>query len=115
MRFTFSANASSLPECIFSELLKLSVPIHLSGFWQLCFAIYLFSADPAQSMCDELYPAVAKAVGNYDWRAIEYSMRRAICAAWNRRDPDIWEQYFPGSRKAPSNKQFIATLAMRIK
>lgn len=103
------------PACIFQDLGKLKVPVYLSGYRQLCVAIYLFSKDPTQPMCNELYPAVAKSLGYYDWRAIEYSIRRVILTAWKHQDPDVWNAYFPGIHKAPSNKQFIATLAMRIK
>lgn len=104
-----------VPECVVHDLCKLNVPIYLTGYRQLCVAIPIFAKDITQTMCNELYPAVAKAIGYYDWRSIEFSIRRAIVAAWERRDPDVWEEYFPGFTKVPTNKQFIATLAMRIK
>ena len=103
------------PESVLLALGRLNVPVYLVGYHQLCVAITLFAKDITQPLCGELYPAVAKALGYVDWRAIEYSIRRVILAAWERRDPEVWEEYFPGAHKAPSNKQFIATLAMRIK
>ena len=66
-------------------------------------------------MCNELYPAVTKALGYVDWRAVEFAIRRTILSAWGQRDAEIWEKYFPGATKVPTNKQFIATLAQRIK
>lgn len=105
-----SLNAESITQA----LLQLNIPVYLSGYRQLCIAISLFADDPGQSMCNELYPAVARALGYIDWRAIEFSIRRAILIGWEHRDVVTWEAYFPGIPKAPSNKQFIATLAQRI-
>jgi len=104
-----------VPESVLLDLGRLNVPVYLVGYHQLCVAITLFAKDIMQPMCGELYPAVAKALGYTDWRAIEYSIRRVILAAWDRRNPEVWEEYFPGGQRAPSNKQLIATLAMRIK
>jgi hypothetical protein len=50
-----------------------------------------------------------------DWRAVEFAIRKTILSAWENRDPEKWEVYFPGITKAPTNKQFVATLAQRIK
>ena len=104
-----------IPESVICDLMRLRIPVHLTGYRQLCVAILLFSKDPGQILCGELYPAVAKALGYADWRAIEYSIRRVILCAWAQRNSEVWEEFFPGVRKPPSNKQFIATLAMRIK
>ncbi|MBQ6852078.1 MAG: sporulation initiation factor Spo0A C-terminal domain-containing protein [Oscillospiraceae bacterium] len=92
-------------------LLELSIPAHRMGYLQLCIAIPAFAGNKQQSMAKELYPSVADAVGCLDWRAVEHAIRTVIADAWKRRNPEIWAQYFPGSQRAPSNKQFIATLA----
>ena len=105
----------AVPEQVLYALRQLSVPVHLSGYRCLCVAIPKFALDISQSMCGELYPAVAKELEYMDWRAVEFAVRRAILAAWEHRDGEVWEEYFPGITKAPSNKQFIATLAQRIK
>ena len=105
----------TVPQALQQALLSLSIPVHLTGFRLLCIATVLFAADPDQCMCTQLYPAVAQTLGYMDWRAIEYAIRRAILAGWKHRDTDTWARYFPGLRRAPSNKQFIATLAMYIK
>ena len=104
-----------VPEQVLSDLQKLNVPVHLSGFRCLCVAVPLFAGDISQSMCSELYPAVAKALGYVDWRAVEFAIRRTILWAWEHRDEAIWAEYFPGLTKVPTNKHFIATLAQRIK
>lgn len=115
MELTVTAFFPAIPEQTLYDLRKLNVPMYLSGCRCLCVAIPQFAQDISQSMCNELYPAVAKALGYMDWRAVEFAIRRAILAAWEHRDTDIWNEYFPGTTKVPTNKQFIATLAQRIK
>ena len=115
MEITAMTSLPAVPEQVLYDLRKLNVPIHLSGHRQLCVAIPKFAEDIAQPMCGELYPAVAKTFGLMDWRAIEFSIRRAIPSGWEHGCPDVWNDYFPGICKAPTNKQFIATLSMRIK
>lgn len=105
----------AVPEQVLFDLRQLNTPVYLSGYRCLCIAIPIFAGDISQSMCSELYPAVAKKLGYMDWRAVEFAIRRVIYAAWKYRDPVVWEAYFSGTGKAPSNKQFIATLAQRIK
>lgn len=105
----------AVPEQVLYDLRQLNVPVHLAGYRCLCIAIPRFALDIAQSMCNELYPAVAKELGYVDWRAVEFAIRRAIFSAWEHRDAEIWNVYFPGITKAPTNKHFIATLAQRIK
>lgn len=105
----------AIPEQVLCDLRKLNIPMHLSGYRCLCVAIPLFAQDISQSMCNELYPAVAKELGYMDWRAVEFAMRRTILSAWKHRDTHIWNECFPGIAKAPTNKRFIATLAQRIK
>lgn len=115
MEPTVTMSASATSAQVLHDLWRLSVPVHLSGHQCLCVAIPKFATNISQLMCGELYPAVAKELGYVDWRAVEFAIRRVIQAAWTHRDPEIWNEYFSGSTKAPSNKQFIATLAQRIK
>ena len=115
MEMTANLKLPTVPECVVYDLGRLNIPVYLSGYRQLCVAIPLFAVDDTQTMCTDLYPAVAKVLGHVDWRAVEYSIRRVILAAWKHRDPEVWEAYFPGFQKAPSNKQFIATLAQRMR
>ena len=82
MNGTTNTILSTVPEQVLYDLRQLNVPIHLSGHRQLCIAISKFAEDITQSMCGEVYPAVAKAFGHMDWRAVEFSIRRAILAAW---------------------------------
>lgn len=115
MNGTAATILAAVPEQVLYDLRRLNVPVHLSGYSQLCIAISKFSDDITQPVCGELYPAVANTFGHMDWRAVEFSIRRSILAAWKHRDPEVWCQYFPRITKVPSNKVFIATLAQRIK
>lgn len=115
MELTTTAFFPAVSEQVLFDLRQLSTPVYLSGYRCLCVAIPIFAQDISQSMCNELYPAVAKKLGYMDWRAVEFAIRRTILAAWTHRDPENWDIYFPGATKAPTNKQFIATLAQRIK
>ena len=105
----------AVPEQVLVDLRQLSTPVHLSGYRCLYVAIPTFAQDISQSMCNELYPTVAKELGYMDWRAVEFAIRRTILSAWRHGDPKNWEKYFPGITKTPTNKQFIANLAQRIK
>ena len=98
-----------------SMIHELGFYAHHYGYMRLCVTVPCFARDPLQSLVKDVYPYVAAYFDESDWRAIEQSIRYAILDAWERRDPVVWEKYFPNLRKAPSNKQFIATLAMRFK
>lgn len=96
-------------------LSELGIPTHKNGYEQLLTAVPLYAQDRRQSLSKELYPSVAKAFGYRDWKAIEHSIRSVITAAWNHRDPIVWQRYFPGTHSQPSNKTFLAVLADRLR
>ena len=89
------------------------------GFEYLRKAIEMNLAESNLAMTKELYSAVSK---NYDglgiWAPVEQAIRRAIQAAWNGRDEETWDLFFPPHRgkkaKCPSNKEFIARIACII-
>lgn len=94
---------------------ELGIAIHRHGYNQLQVAIPHFAQDVTQSLTKDLYPYVGEQLGGFDRRAVERSIRCVIIDSWLRRNPDTWNKYFPEATKSPSNKQFIATLAERIK
>ena len=94
-------------------LLDLGFQPHLLGFRQLCIAIDRFALGDIQSMSKELYPFVA-VESDTTLTSVEHSVRYAITDAWSRRDPQAWARYFPDPDHAPSNKEFIATLATNL-
>ncbi len=91
------------------QLLKL--PNERDGFQQLRLAIPLFAQDPSLRLSKELYPEVARLFGASGEKTVERSIRATIKDAWKIRDAALWERYFPGFRKCPTNKQFIACIA----
>ena len=113
-----SRPADAPPKTTADILLRLKIPAERDGFTQLRVGVPIFAADPAQRLSKELYPAIAKICGNGTSQQVEHSIRTAIEAGWNNGDRELWEQYFPagsaGSRKCPSNKTFISTLAAII-
>lgn len=109
---TIQTLPTTAPERTVSHILhELGLPVHRIGYKQLCLAIVLYSQNDIQSLSKELYPAVAAHFGYTDWRPVEHAIRLAIYHAWSIRVPGLWEQYFTGTTKPPSNKQFIATIA----
>ena len=94
---------------------ELALPIHRRGYACLCIGIPRFAQDHSQSLSKELYPFIAECFGYSDWHALESAVRDVILTAWEHRDPAVWEKYFPNQSRVPGSKQFIATLAERIR
>lgn len=94
---------------------ELRFGVHRLGYKQLLLLIPYYALDDNQSFTKELYPYAANHFGYAAWQPIEHTVRDAISNAWERRDPMVWEKLFPGMKRPPSNKQFIATIAERIK
>ncbi len=82
-----------------------------TGYKALCVAIPKYAQNNTLSMTKELYPSLRKQFGYESPSAIERPIRYAISEAWEHGRANVWEQYFPGAEKAPSNSIFIATLA----
>lgn len=83
------------------------------GEKELRVAIPLLAQDMDQKISAELYPAVAKICGS-TIPAVEKVMKRTIVNAWNHRDPEIWEEYFPHRKRYPTNKVFLCALAQKL-
>ena len=97
-----------------SMLHELGLGVHRLGYTHLTLAVPLYAKDMTQSLSKEIYPHIARCFGYPDWHCVERSVRTAILDAWDRRNPETWERYFPEETKAPTNKKFIATLAERL-
>lgn len=115
MIITPEEQVRTLYEPTISMLHELQIGIHRLGYKQLTIAVPCFALDDSQSLTKELYPYVACYFGYTDWHPVEHSIRTAILDAWEHRNPEVWEQYFPNQKKPPSNKQFLAVLAERLK
>lgn len=99
-------------------LLTLNISTKRRGFRYLETAITLFEQDPGQSVTKVLYPAVAKLCG-CSGVSVERAVRAAIHCAWECRDEKVWRLYFrpcrDGSVPRPTNTEFIAILAERLR
>lgn len=91
----------------------LGISPRTSGGKQLRVGIPLYAQDPRQKLKYQLYPAIAAICDTTD-NGVERMIRRTIEDAWNTRKPDIWLEYFPNSKRCPSNKLFISTLADKL-
>lgn len=107
--------ATTSQELTRQMLHALGIPTKLVGYQFLCLGIPSFSQNDMQSMTKELYPLIGKQFGYVSWCGVERAIRSAISEAWEHGDPDVWNQYFPGCTKAPSNMVFITTLAEHLK
>lgn len=98
---------------------SLGFPTHLDGYKQLCIGIPMFAEDPQKRLSKELYPAIAREIGGRDGRSVEHSIRKAIEAAWKRRNRLVWAKYFTpksgGDIACPTNKEFICRMAELLK
>ena len=97
-----------------SIIRELRIPVHRIGYSLLCAAIPYYRADVTRSLSKEVYPYAAERFGCVNEQAVEQAIRAVIRTAFTLGDKDAWERYFPGIRKAPTNKQFIATVAQRL-
>lgn len=99
---------------ISAALLNLGFAASLKGYACLREAVLLMMEDPGQSITKELYPEVGKRTGGNRVQT-EHAIRSAIAKTWEKRDPGVWDAYFPpkagGVSKCPTNKEFICRLA----
>lgn len=97
-----------------AHLRALGFRTHRDGYRQLCVGVPLFAQNPRMLLSKELYPAIGALFRLPDCRTVEHSIRKAITDAWLRREPAIWEKYFPGAKKPPNNKAFLCRMIEMI-
>lgn len=93
-----------------AHLLRLRLSPRLLGFSYISEGVRRLSGNPQLRITKELYPDLARQFGTTP-EAVEQAIRSCIRDAWLRRDPKIWDRYFPGCVKCPANREFMATLA----
>ena len=97
------------------HLRLLGIPVHRDGYRQLKVCIPLFAQDPSQNLTKEVFRDAAMLLGYDNDKQLERSIRGVIRDAWEVRDRQIWEDYFPpngrGETHCPESKEFIARLA----
>lgn len=100
-------------------LFDLNVQPSCEGFGYLRKAVEMELGSPARTVTKGVYPMISFIYdGNDSWKPVEQAIRRAVKAAWNERDEEIWNLFFPPRKgkkpKCPSNKEFIARIACII-
>ncbi len=104
-----------------SKLLhSLGVPSHIKGYQYIRESIYMMytSKEMLGGITKEIYPEIAN---RFDTTAsrVERAIRHAIEVSWTRGDYELMEEIFGHSvdydRAKPTNSEFIATLADRLK
>lgn len=99
---------------------EIGVPAHIKGYHYLREGIVLAVRNISliNSVTKELYPAIAKKFGSTPSR-VERAIRHSIEVAWDRGDVDVLNSYFgytiQNSRGKPTNSEFIAMIADRIR
>jgi len=114
------AEKQKLESAVTGTLHKLGVNANIKGYLYLRTAIMLYAEKTSEmsAVTKALYPAVAKIYGTTP-SCVERAMRHAIKSAWERGDLDTLSLYFGNTvkngRGKPTNSEFIAMIADRIK
>ena len=99
---------------------SLGVPSHIKGYEYIREGIGLLYNKPSilGAITKEMYPEIA---GKYNTTSsrVERAIRHAIEISWSRGDYDLMEDLFGNSvdvdRSKPTNSEFIATLADKLR
>lgn len=95
------------PEDVTREIFQeLSFDLESKSGKIACLALPIVAHNPDISLLNELYPAL-------DPNA-ERNIRYAIEYAWENGSPEVWQYYFPGAVKRPSNKKFLRRMAREL-
>ena len=107
--------APTAQQLVYAHLRRLSIPLHLEGFEQICTAVPLLLENPKHTLSKHIYPAVAGIHRVSDQRAVEHSIRNSIHAGFHDGEEAVWAEYFPpapgGQIHCPKNRLFLYTLA----
>lgn len=95
-------------------LLRLGFLVNHDGFRFLHAALPMQVAQPDLQITKAIYPVVAKQYGKVP-RHVERSIRSSIESAWKNGDQELWQKYFPGLKKRPSNAVFLSKIAALIR
>lgn len=110
----------TLEEKITKMIQEIGVPAHIKGYRYIRTGIFFCVKNDSvlSSVTKILYPKIAKTYNSTPSR-VERAIRHAIEVAWDRGDVDVLNSYFgytiKGSKGKPTNSEFIAMLADKIK
>lgn len=109
-----------LKQTITTLLHSLGIPSHIKGYMYIRDGISLMYNKPSMigAITKELYPEIADKYDTTTSR-VERAIRHAIEVSWSRGDYDLMEDIFGHSvdydRAKPTNSEFIATLADKLR
>ena len=115
-----SGVSSNLKIEITDLLHSLGIPSHIKGYTYIREGIEMLFNDSSLvgSITKELYPTIAEHYSTTSSR-VERAIRHAIEVSWVRGDYALMEEIFGNSvdydRAKPTNSEFLATLADRLK
>ena len=96
------------------------MPSHIKGYSYIRDSISLMYNKPSMlgAITKELYPEIASMYDTTSSR-VERAIRHAIEVSWTRGDYEVMEEIFGHSvdydRAKPTNSEFIATLADKLR
>ena len=109
-----------LQQAITNLLHSLGMPSHIKGYSYIRDSINLMYNKPSMlgAITKELYPEIANMYDTTSSR-VERAIRHAIEVSWTRGDYEVMEEIFGHSvdydRAKPTNSEFIATLADKLR
>ena len=115
-----SENEREVHIAISKLLHQLGIPSHIKGYTYIRDSVFIFYQhnDIYGGITKEIYPEIAIRYSTTASR-VERAIRHAIEVSWSRGDYDLMEEIFGNSvafdRAKPTNAEFIATLADRLR
>lgn len=91
-------------------LRQLQIPGGRQGFQHLLTGLPHLSRQRDQRMGKELYAHISRHSGA-TITSIEKGIRDVLHVGWEQGDRALWQQYFPGCTKCPTNKEFLFRMA----
>lgn len=113
-------NKKTIEMSISKLLHSLGVPSHVKGYQYIRESIYMMYAqkEMIRGITKEVYPAIAERFKTTS-TCVERAIRNAIEIGWTRGNLNLMEEFFGYSvdydKTKPTNSEFIATLADRLK
>ncbi len=118
--FTLPVSAADLEKQVTSIILEVGIPAHVKGYQYVRRAILMAITDPEviNGVTKIIYPTIAKEFKTTASR-VERAIRHAIEVAWDRGNVETLTSLFgysvSGTRGKPTNSEFIAMIADRLR
>ena len=96
------------------HLRRLGLSPRWNGFHHLLNILLHYDPEQNPPLFKTFYPPLAEQHA-VTLDAIDNAIHQAIQRAYERRNDAIWNEYFPDTSECPKNKEFISTLAERMR